>query len=259
MQGTHPSSIESLFGTAIELCDGELDEADSEFLKLEGKINEALRQASLFSPLASIALAQIAEGRWDSLRQEFDKLKAEVRTFVEAGTPVLSLISVGLAWNREVLPAVSSMSATAGAYEANALPAWSGAAYYAYREKRDAQSEAIEATTKIIQESGVWLTEMAVRNVDFFFALIEPIVDLTKATIEAALEIVTAVGILEAIGTVAAAIADAAMAIMRIYMNSLRHAAKSIDAINRATAMLNDNSKFPAGRWPQAVNKNLAH
>lgn len=259
MRFASPETAEIRLRDTLAECETQVNYSKAEFRRFEIRLNETLQAASYISPLAAITMKRMAAGRWESLAQEFRRLTAEAEGFIDAGAPVLSLISVGLEWNRKVLPTVSGLAGTAKGYESNALPVWSGAAYEAYREKREAQNEAIIATGGIIKDIGLWLTELADQNTEFLGGLITPFVHFMGAIGEAFIELATYVGVLEAIDTVAAAIADAAESVLKMEMNALQHAVDSMGAINRATAILNDNSYFPAGRWPQAVNRKLAH
>ncbi len=259
MRSESPETAEARLRDALAQCETRVNDCRAEFGSFEISLNGTLQNAGYLSPIAAIAVRRMAAGRWESITQEFRRLTAEVEKFIDGAVPVLSLISVGLAWNREVLPTVSGLAGTAKNFEANALPAWSGPAYEAYREKREAQGEAIAATGTIIQDIGLWLTDLADKNTAFLLSLIDPLIDLVKAIAEAAMEIATYIGLLEAIDTLAAAIANAAEAILDMEIKALQHAAGSLHEINEATAILNDNSYFPAGRWPQAVNRKLAH
>jgi hypothetical protein len=154
-----------------------------------------------------------------------------------------------------VLPQLSGMVKYSREIRSDALRVWQGPAASAYYEKREGQQDGLQGLTNVVEDTGNWLIDVAALNAKFLIDIARPLTEAVEAIIEIAVELATAVGVLEAIDTAADAIAKAATAILTIAHEAGIHTADSIQLLSDARSILNNNSYFPEGLWPQAVNK----
>ncbi|MEO3745257.1 hypothetical protein [Plantactinospora sp. B5E13] len=250
-EGTPEGALEA----ARTKLDSELNRVTTEHANLVNKINSVLTTATFVSPLAGWLFSRKVQGRMDELSENIAEVLKQVRKFLESSTPVFSLIYVGTSWNQQILPELSGMPGIARDAKANALHAWSGNASEAYQEKRWGQRDALEGLSGVVKDTSQWLVDVAALNTHFLVDITTPVIDIVEAIVEAIIEIATVFGVLEAIDTIAAAIADALGAILELAQKATQHAVDSVSKLNEARIILNDNTKFPGGNWPQAVNR----
>jgi hypothetical protein len=154
-----------------------------------------------------------------------------------------------------VLPDLSGAVGVARDIKPNALHAWGGEAGRAYMEKRWGQEKGLQGTTNVVKDTGQWLVDIAALNAKFLVDITQPVIDLIEAIIEAAIELWSVIGVLEAIDTIAAAVADCLGAVLEILKEATKHMADSVSGLSQAKIILNNNDVFPGGKWPQAVNR----
>lgn len=240
---------------AIRKLTNAVGEISSEYNKFVSSFNTTLTNAAYVSPAAALLLQQKLPGKRDELNAKLNQLIAEINQFLDASTPVVSLIKVSERWNAEVLPELSAMVGVARDIRPNALHVWGGEAGRAYMEKRWAQRDGLQGLTDIVKDTGQWLVNVAALNTELLLELIEPARLVVKAIREAAIEAGTVFGLLEAIDTVASGIADSTDSIVEILAEITAHTVDSINKLTEARIILNNNDLFPGGKWPQAVSR----
>ncbi|GIE99999.1 hypothetical protein [Paractinoplanes rishiriensis] len=252
---TDQASAESTLQAATDKLRTEIDRIDPEYRKFVEKINSVMMQASFISPVGAWLFSKKVKGALDDLHGKLEDAADEMIKYLEQAAPVFALIGRGFTYLNAVLPDLSGMTGTARDIRPNALHTWGGDAGRAYSEKRQGQSKAIEGTGGIVKDTGQWLVDVAALNAKFLVDITQPLIDLVEAIIEGAIELSTVIGVLEAIDTIAAAIADCLGAVLEILKEATKHMVDSITSLAAARAILNDNSVYPAGNWPQAVNR----
>ncbi|WP_433530644.1 hypothetical protein ACQPYA_00380 [Micromonospora sp. CA-263727] len=253
--GTDSATAERTLQEAIDKLTTEVDRLDPEYRGLINAINSALRTASFVSPLGAFLFSRKVQSEVDRLHGKLSEMATEIGKFLAASTPVFSLINRGFGWTEQVLPKVSGAVGVARDIRPNALHHWGGEAGRAYMEKRWGQEKGLQGTTNVVKDVGPWLVGVAALNAKFLADITQPVIDLVEAIIEAAIEIATVFGVLEAIDTVAAAIADCIGAVLEILKEATKHMFDSLSMLAEARVILNNNDLFPAGQWPQAVNR----
>ncbi|BCJ59186.1 hypothetical protein [Micromonospora endophytica] len=253
--GADQAAAENTLQSAVTKLTTEVDRIDPETQKLINAINSALRTASFVTPIGAYLFAKKVQSSLDGLFDKLRELAQEIRKFLSASTPVFSLLHKGFLWTEQVLPQVSGAVGTARDIRPNGLHAWGGEAGRAYMEKRWGQEKGLQGTTNVVKDIGQWLIDVAALNAKFLVDITDPVIDVIEAIIEAAIEIATVFGILEAIDTVAAAIADSIGAVLKMVQEATKHMFDSMSKLSEARGILNNNDFFPGGSWPQAVSR----
>jgi hypothetical protein len=254
--GTDRASAEGTLQASVDKLTTEINKLEPKCNELIDKINGCLRDASFVSPVAAYLYSRKIAGKLDEMWEFVKKVNEEIGKYIGASLPVFSLIDRGFRWTDEVLPEFSGTVGIARDIRPNALQAWgAGQAGRAYMEKRWGQADALKGTTNVIKDTGQWLINVAALNTKFLVDITEPIIELIEAIIEASAEFVTVIGAPLAIDTVADAIAKALTAVLKIAKEAAIHVAESMQALNEAKVIVNNNDAFPGGKWPQAVNR----
>jgi hypothetical protein len=250
--------------SALAKFESTIAATDEKMTRLLGAVEQAVARASsistplagplgsrlLITPLHERATQKLADlaAAWGNLRTIFVNHAAST-------VPVLSLVVAGFRWTEEILPGLSAMSAVARDIKGDALHAWGGPAARAYQEKRSAQGEALDSLVGAIEKTSITLLELANTNAEFLLQLTEPLLDLGEEIAEAIMELITVVGVLEAIDTVASAISRAVADVVRIEKLATQHGMVSLGRLNELLMITNNNQAMPDGRWPQAVHR----
>ncbi|MBB4961163.1 hypothetical protein [Micromonospora polyrhachis] len=253
MPSDKQASAENSLKEAIDKVAQGLTALDSSKRQLVSAVNSAMRKTSFLSPVIALALHNKVSAAVGQLCQRIGELKDVCNEYVEAATPVYSLLRVGFGWQKTVLPGVSGMVGIARDIKPQALHAWQGPAAKAYLEKRWGQRDGLQGLTNVIKDAGSWLIDVAALNAKFLIDLAQPVVDLAESIVEIAIELVTVIGLLEAIDTAADAIAKASTAIIDIATKAAAHVYATAQQLGDAQTIISDNSLFPDGKWPQAV------
>ena len=173
-------------------------------------------------------------------------------TILRGSVPVFSLLATAFDWV-EIEGSISSLAVRAKEPAVWSFCRWEGKASEAYREIRDSQWRALVGLGGSAGGIGTWLEGVASSNVNFMLVIIEPIIEINKLTLAAIIDAVSIAGVLEAIGVLSLAIAEAATSISAIVRDAMVKAEDTIGRSLEADRILSDNGTFPGGKWPNPV------
>lgn len=189
----------------------------------------------------------------DSIVADVKRLVALVKYAVEHHVPVVSLIVQSFRWLSAVQSPVSDLSAPVMEARNPELEHWSGSGASAYWKRMGAQQAAInEVATKAAYISE-WLMKIATANVKYVVELATTVVDIASKFVQFGIEGVSIVAIPQAISTLAKEVGNILSKGIGLMVGYANVVMAALGDARDIVSEVGDHTKFPNGRWPQAV------
>ncbi|TQM85299.1 hypothetical protein FHX81_7778 [Saccharothrix saharensis] len=172
---------------------------------------------------------------------------------VQHHLPVVSLINQSFNWLENVKAPMSEMSSRTSVWRDQDFEYWREAAGFAYRTKATAQQGAIDDIAAKAEFISKWLFEIAQANVNYMVELAGIAAEVAGKVAQLAVKAGTIV-------LLPLAAADAADIVGNLVDKGLKNLVKEADRfmatlgkIREVESQLADYTKFPGGKWPEAV------
>ncbi|PXY17967.1 hypothetical protein [Prauserella flavalba] len=168
--------------------------------------------------------------------------------------PVISLMKQSFAWLDNVKSPISNLSPQVTIWRDQNLSSWGGGAGRAYLlEKTTQQKAAIDDVSKNADKISEWLMDIAQRNVEYMLEFVDKLGVIVGHYAGAAAAAATLVGIAEAIGDAA----DAVAAVFAEMVDQLTDVASrfmlAVSDERKIDSITTDNTALPGGKWPESV------
>jgi phage-related protein len=231
-----------------------LGKAASTYATLSKKLSPTIQRAGVLCDVrAAVAVLTKAEAGLNTVFQYINKI-------IEGSVPILSLINAAFRWVTEVTPVVSCLAGLTQQSgddkdRNSAFVFWTGASRDVYNQGLWNQKVALESTGNTCDRIGSWLIDIADKNVTFIFDLIQPLKDFITDILTAVEEAATVFGVFEAIGDACRAISKLATSLYDCVKAVIKNLMSVLVNDVEAETLLNNNSAYPNGKWPQMVAK----
>ncbi|MBN1173614.1 MAG: hypothetical protein JXA67_15700 [Micromonosporaceae bacterium] len=246
-------SLESNFRDALTALENGIKKVENAFQSLIDKLNETLRNLAFVVPLGALYLAKRLG---DAVKKLGDLLRAflsKCREVLSRGTPIYSMIRVGFQWISDVMNPTSSKEGVIATDASDNLANWKGQAETAYRRKVALQKTAQGGMTANADGIGSWLVDLGTANIAFVVAMIDPLAPIAAKLVEAAIDAGSVFGALESIDSAAEAIGKLLEVAWAELKTQVEQFTTAMNKMFDANKIINGNSAFPNGHWPQAV------
>jgi hypothetical protein len=249
---TDPLALETEFQETLHLVEKGITELNKGFQELVKGVNSVLQNISWASMAGAFYLYKKIEAALKRLDKLIDQMVAEAKKVLDHSAPVISLFRTAFRWTDGVQGPVSSKAAVVRQDAQSNLANWEGNAEKAYRQKQVLQILAMNATGENAQKIGTWLTEVAKINVDFVLAFVDPLVNTGTTLVELGINASVA-NVLETVDTAAQAVGAALRGLWQQIKAIVEEATGAAQKMHDARTILNADSQYPDGHWPQAV------
>jgi hypothetical protein len=193
-------------------------------------------------------------------RKDLDELGDLVQKVVDLADyaaqhhlPVISLIHQSFNWLESVKAPMSEMSSRTSVWRDQNFEYWREAAGFAYRAKATAQQGAMDDIAAKAEFISKWLFEIAQTNVNYMVELAGLAAEVAGKVAQLAIKAGTIV-------LIPLAVSDAADIVGNLVDKGLKNLVKEADRfvamlgkIREVESQLADYTKFPGGKWPEAV------
>jgi hypothetical protein len=245
---SQPGDLLNPLNQAFESSVKAVNTARSKFNECSDNISD-WKVAAVLGP----AVTYLAKKKLDEIDEKFKKLVKLVETALQHQTPVISLINQSFNWLHSVQTPMSEMSAPAITPRDQNFEYWRAPAGFAYRTKATAQQNAINGITDSAKFISEWLFEIAQTNVDYLVELADFGAKMAGELAQAAAETATIIDIPWAISTAANLIGSITENAIKRLIDVVDRFVKALGKVREIEAQIGDHSKFPGGKWPEAV------
>jgi hypothetical protein len=148
---------------------------------------------------------------------------------------------------------VSELSSKTTTKENINLTSWNGAASSAYNEVAAGQKAAVDESINKAKFASDWLFTIAKSNVEYAVSLAKTLTGAVGKLVAALADAETVVGIPWAVEQLSDGIAGIVTEGLNRLLEMANRFVEVVGNIRNVTAQVGDHSKFPGGRWPEAV------
>lgn len=187
------------------------------------------------------------------IRNEISKYLTRVERAFKHQAPVISLIYTSFDWLTYVQQPVSNLEGELKTAADHDELKWTSDAAVVYREIRSRQADAVKAAAGNAGAMSTWLDNIAKANVNYAVQVASGIVQILGKLVEAGIEALTGLGLAEAIGSLAEAIALAVTEAVELLLGIAERLVAAISDTRTLYAIETDNGTFTDGAWPEAV------
>lgn len=169
--------------------------------------------------------------------------------------PVISLFRISSRWITDTYRLTSEVYGDIALPEhGRDLAGWDGPARAAYDDLTDHQHSAVAAMRDVAGDIGIWLSDIAVGNVEFIVELVSELGSLANSLIDETGKLVNTagVGVVWAVAAVIGSAVERAINTLGIVVTNV--ASMAANQIH-ADRIIMDHSYFPRGNWPEAVSR----
>jgi hypothetical protein len=244
-----PGDIEQLkaqFNTAMESIRGSVKD-------MVDKFNGVVAQVRKWAWLLGAATLWWIRNRLDQVRDEIQQLIHKVRYALDHQVPVISLFVSSFGWLSSVMTPVSEISSKTTTKESVNLSAWTGAASSAYAERATGQKTAVDESVNKAKFASDWLFGIAKSNVEFAVSLAKTLTGAVGKLVAALADSETVVGIPWAVEQLSDGIAGIVTDGLNRLLEMANRFVEVAGNIRNVVWQVGDHSKFPGGKWPEAI------
>jgi hypothetical protein len=194
----------------------------------------------------------------EEARTKVGEILGKLEKTLNGAVPVMSLFQVGLDWSTQVNTHLSPIKPDIT--QSGGIDTWHGPAHDTYKTREADQNEAVGQSIEEVKGVGKWLSDVANANVHFVTDLlsqiggiVEKIVEVTGDVGEAAAT-ADPLSAQEAANDLSTLLGKFASNIIDYLASLGNRLADVLSLIGDVAGEHSDNSAFPDGRWPEAVN-----
>ena len=232
---------------AFEKAKRAVDEITSKFDECADNLSSV--KAAVLGPVPLYWARQ----KLDDLGELVKKVIGLAEYAMQHRLPVISLIHQSFNWLESVKAPMSEMSSRTSVWRDQNFEYWREAAGFAYRAKATAQQGAMDDIAAKAEFISKWLFEIAQTNVNYMVELAGLAAEVAGKVAKVAIETGT-------IALIPFAVDEGADIVASLVETGINNLIKEADRfvaalgkIREAESQLADYTKFPGGKWPEAV------
>jgi len=247
---THPAGdIEQLkaqFNAAMDSIRGSVND-------MVDKFNGVVAQVKEWAWMLGPATMWWISNKLSQVRDGIQQLIQKVKYALEHEVPVISLFVSSFGWLSSVMTPVSDISSKTTTKESINLNNWSGAASTAYSDRATGQKAAVDESVNKAKFASDWLFGIAKSNVEYAVSLAKTLTGAVGKLVAALADTETVVGIPWAIEQLSDGIAGIVTEGLDRLLDMANRFVEVAGNIRGVVSQVGDHSKFPDGKWPEAV------
>ncbi|MEV0270416.1 hypothetical protein AB0H43_16670 [Hamadaea sp. NPDC050747] len=246
-----PSQHTDAVATAVRQIEEFGDEIVADFGTLVDQLED---NAWWLSPIIGAASVAALLETLDQIKNQIDEVLDIAGEVLAHDTPVISLINISFHWLTAVKQPVSGLVPQIQAYATENLAYWEGGTATHY--KQQVLPPQVGAAGELSAKAGFiseWLYGIAQANVDYVTKLSDVMAGLAGKVAEAAVKAGTIIDIPWAISDLASLVGTLVETELRNLGGIAQRITEAGDNVRQIVSDRVDETKFPGGDWPQAV------
>ncbi|AEV82379.1 hypothetical protein ACWT_1361 [Actinoplanes sp. SE50] len=194
----------------------------------------------------------------ESARVKLDDILGRMDAALSGTPPILSLFRSGIDWSTTINTRLSAIQPDVE--QSGSIDVWHGPAHDTYRTRETEQGEAVGLASAQVKSLSVWLADVAEANTHFVTELVDQATTIVEELVTVTLDIGTAIGAedplsaQEAVNNLDEMMGKYAAAIIDFLTSLANRFTEVIRLVTEVAAEHSDNSAFPGGNWPKAVD-----
>lgn len=194
----------------------------------------------------------------EQARQRVGEILGKLEKTLNGAVPDMSLFTVGLDWSTRVNAGLSPIKPDI--VQSGGIDTWHGPAHDTYKIREADQDEAVGLAIDQVKGTSTWLSDVANANVHFVTDLLSQIGGIVEKIVEVTADVGTAAATGDPLSAQEAA-NDLSTLLGKFASNIIDYLAglgnRLADVLSLIGDIANehsDDSAFPGGHWPEAVN-----
>jgi methyl-accepting chemotaxis protein len=194
----------------------------------------------------------------EEARTKVGEILGSLEKTLNGALPVMSLFQVGLDWSTKVNANLTPIKPDVT--QSGGIDTWHGPAHDTYRTREADQEEAVGQAIDQVKSISKWLSDVANANVHFVTDLLSQIGGIVEKIVEVTADVGEAAAAAdplsaqEAANDLSALLGRFASNIVDYLAGLGNRLADVLSLIGDVAGEHSDNSAFPGGHWPEAVN-----